>query len=352
MAVASTRDIQTARGTDTRPSATEAIEDVGNERLSIGRMKRSRTASRPWEDPVGATNLPHEGEAAVDGLKHQTDTKPRVDVHAVQDRLVIRLVFSVCRPLIPPPIVRVPERGTIVGREVSQGLRLDDPRVSRHHATFYSVGGRISILDQASKNGTFVNGVRVERHDLVEGDVLSLGDSCFVVAQEPDEEEGPVVPGLLGDSAAMRRARAAVRKLGPTDLTVLLTAETGCGKEVVARALHGASGLKGAFVPINCAAIPENLFESELFGHTAKAFTGAVGHTGFVREALGGTLLLDEVGELPLSLQPKLLRVLEERAVVPLGATRPIPCPVRVVANGVRTYSCCLRTRWAPATSS
>jgi two-component system response regulator GlrR len=117
-----------------------------------------------------------------------------------------------------------------------------------------------------------------------------------------------------------------------TSLTVILVAESGCGKELAERALHEASALRGEFVAVNCAAIPEILFESQLFGNRAGAFTGAVAHDGFFRAANGGTLFLDEIGDLPLTLQPKLLRAIQERAVVPLGTTRPIPCAVRIVA--------------------
>jgi DNA-binding NtrC family response regulator len=136
----------------------------------------------------------------------------------------------------------------------------------------------------------------------------------------------------MGDSAAMRLAREAIGRLGPSRSTVLLMAETGCGKEVAARALHAASGLRGEFVAVNCAAVPENLFEAQFFGHRAGAFTGAAAHDGFFRAAIGGTLFLDEIGELPLAQQPKLLRAIQERAVVPLGGMRPIPCDVRIVA--------------------
>ena len=130
----------------------------------------------------------------------------------------------------------------------------------------------------------------------------------------------------------MRRVRATVEALGPVGLTALLVAESGSGKEMVARALHGASGAPGAFIAVNCAAVPENLFESQFFGHKVGAFTGAVAHSGFFREANEGTLFLDEIGDLPLALQPKLLRAIQERAVTPLGAARPISVQVRIIA--------------------
>jgi transcriptional regulator with PAS, ATPase and Fis domain len=219
-----------------------------------------------------------------------------------------------------------------VGRRVADGLRLDDPRVSGEHATFgRTESGAILVIDGGSKNGTFVNAERVEKSLLKLGDVVSIGDTCLVVATEP-EGDSDLVDGLVGDSAEMQRVRAFVAKVGPSDVTVLLAADTGCGKEVIAKAIHRASGVRGEFVPVNCAAVPDSLFESQFFGHRVGAFTGAGASPGFFRAAANGTLFLDEVGELPPSQQPKLLRAIQERAIVPLGETRAIPCQVRIVA--------------------
>jgi two-component system response regulator PilR (NtrC family) len=125
-----------------------------------------------------------------------------------------------------------------------------------------------------------------------------------------------------------------VERVAPTRANVLLAGESGTGKERIARAIHAHSGRsKGPFVPINCGAVPENLIESELFGHVKGAFTGADGaKPGLFEAARGGTLFLDEIGELPLALQPKLLRVLQERMIKPVGATAEIEVDVRVVA--------------------
>ena len=139
---------------------------------------------------------------------------------------------------------------------------------------------------------------------------------------------------LLGDSAAMVRVREHIALYAPHDSTVLITGDTGTGKELVARQLHAQSGRKGRLVAINCGALSESLLEAELFGHTDGAFTGARrgGRTGLVEAADGGTLFLDEIGELPLPLQTRLLRVLEEREVLRVGATEPTPVNLRVVA--------------------
>ncbi|MDV3469339.1 propionate catabolism operon regulatory protein PrpR [Stenotrophomonas sp. C3(2023)] len=139
---------------------------------------------------------------------------------------------------------------------------------------------------------------------------------------------------LLGDSAPMQQVRDQIALYAPHQSTVLITGETGTGKELVARQLHAASGRRGRFVAINCGAISESLLESELFGYSDGAFTGARrgGRTGLVEAADGGTLFLDEIGELPLPLQTRLLRVLEEREVLRVGATEPTAVDLRVVA--------------------
>jgi transcriptional regulator with GAF, ATPase, and Fis domain len=138
----------------------------------------------------------------------------------------------------------------------------------------------------------------------------------------------------IGESPAMRAALDLGRRVAASDLTVLVTGETGTGKEVFARRLHALSARAGGpFVAVDCGAIPESLIESELFGHERGAFTGALdARPGRFREAQGGTLLLDEIGELPLALQPRLLRVLQERTVSPLGGRGPVAVDVRVLA--------------------
>lgn len=140
--------------------------------------------------------------------------------------------------------------------------------------------------------------------------------------------------GLVGETPAICRLRRLIGDVAGTDVTVLIRGETGTGKEVVARALHAASArADGPFVAINCSAIPESLLEAELFGHERGAFSGAEKkRAGRFLAASGGTFFLDEVGDLPIALQPKLLRVLEERAVTPLGSDRPQPVDVRLVA--------------------
>jgi len=163
--------------------------------------------------------------------------------------------------------------------------------------------------------------------------VVLLGESAFVLRESLTKFEGAASEeGIVGISPAMVALRKAIAKVAKTKVTVLLLGESGTGKEVVARALHDRSKRGGAFVAVNCAAIPGALAEAQLFGHVAGAFTGAVkASPGLFRAAEGGTLFLDELGDLPLELQPKLLRVLEERKVSPVGATAASPIDVRVV---------------------
>ncbi len=160
------------------------------------------------------------------------------------------------------------------------------------------------------------------------GEVFPPG--CAVEAMEPVES----LPGVLGSSDAMVQVCRLARLVAPRNTTVLITGPTGTGKELVARAIHQLSPRAGRpFVVVNCAAIPEALLESELFGHARGAFTGAVqSHCGRIQAAQGGTLLLDEVGELPLALQPKLLRFLEQKEIQRLGSSETFRVDVRVLA--------------------
>jgi transcriptional regulator with GAF, ATPase, and Fis domain len=208
----------------------------------------------------------------------------------------------------------------VVGRDVDgPGVRLDDLQLSRvHFRVVYD--GRAEcqrVGDAGSRNGTFVDGARVESAILRPGAVLRAGETVFV-----HEHEDPMV-----------RIRDRAARVAPSDLTVLVTGETGTGKERIARAIHEQSGRSGPFVAINCAALPRELLGAELFGHTRGAFSGAKGaRLGLFQSADGGTLLLDEIGDLPQDLQPVLLRVLQEGVVRPLGSDAEVQVDVRVVA--------------------
>ena len=237
----------------------------------------------------------------------------------------LRLVYSGDAVRLPPEVITLARGTTRIGRDETHGVASPgDPRASRHHATLLSdVLGRLRIVDEKSRNGTFVNGVRVEESIVNDGDLIAVGDSYLVVRAEPDGLVDASAPSLVGVSPSLRALRRAIHSVGPTGATVLLLAESGCGKDVVARALHDIGRPGGPFVAVNCSAIPESIAESQLFGHLAGAFSGAVARPGLFRAADGDTLFLDEVGDLPEAIQPKLL---------PVGGTTPIPCDVRIVA--------------------
>ena len=211
----------------------------------------------------------------------------------------------------------------------------DDPLASRDHARLRHEpsGHSVEIEDRTSRNGVFVNEARVTRQALVDGDVIRVGGSFFVFRQVDPRQVDVPNDLISGQSPEMQALRVAVKRAGPFDATVLISGETGAGKEVVARALHAESGRRGRFVAINCSAISEALAESELFGHQRGAFTGASeSGEGLLRAATGGTVFLDEVGDMALRLQPKLLRAVELGEVTPVGGTTPVRFDARVVA--------------------
>jgi DNA-binding NtrC family response regulator len=225
---------------------------------------------------------------------------------------------------------------TKIGRAVGKkGVALEDDRVSREHALIEVEASGAALLRDTSSNGTEVNGEITAARELADGDLVVLGESALLFRRGPSEPDDEEVPSydLIGDAPAIRALRRAIRQIGPSGATVLLHGETGTGKELAARALHTASRRPGELVPVNCSAIPAPLAEAQLFGHLAGSYTGArTPGTGVIRAADGGTLFLDELADLPLEIQPKLLRVLEDRLVAPVGATKGAPVDLRVVA--------------------
>ncbi len=225
---------------------------------------------------------------------------------------------------------------TTIGREADQAstVALDDPKVSRVHAIlFVSKSGQVTVQDEQSRNGVWIGAERVTEQRLAEGEVFRIGGSYLMIRHEPSDPRDAELDGMLGHAPSIRHLRHEIAQVAPSDLTVLVRGESGTGKEVAARAIHRLSGRRGPFVPLNCTTINEPLAESQLFGHLAGAFTGArESQPGLFRAADGGTLLLDEIGDLSLHLQPKLLRVLEDHAVTPVGGVEPIACDVRIVA--------------------
>ncbi|HJK97705.1 MAG TPA: sigma 54-interacting transcriptional regulator [Polyangiaceae bacterium LLY-WYZ-14_1] len=246
-----------------------------------------------------------------------------------------------------PPVFAFQEGENLLGRDPEHRIHLPDAAVSRTHARVERQGEHCWIEDCRSTNGTLINGRRTQRTRLRDHDIVRVGDNVFrfvarsvydFAAFRVDEVELPprraeaAARGLAG-GRSLSRVLEQIDKVAPTDLSVVIQGESGTGKELVARELHVRSGRKGAFVPVNCGAIVAQLGESELFGHKKGAFTGATSdQPGLIRAAQGGTLFLDEIGEMSLELQVKLLRVLQERQVVPVGGTAGIPVDFRVVA--------------------
>jgi DNA-binding NtrC family response regulator len=230
------------------------------------------------------------------------------------------------------PVVRV-------GSHRSCDLVLTDRRVSRFQCEISLEERGYRVRDLGSTNGTFVAGLRIADAFVPPGSKIKVGQSeLFLVplgtSVAVELEEMERFHGLVGASVPMRRLYTAIQKLAPTDSTVLITGETGVGKELVADAIHEGSPRKnGPLVVVDCGAIPTHLFEDELFGHERGSFTGASAATaGAFERAHGGTLFLDEIGELPLDLQPKLLRAVESRRVRRIGGAEEIACDVRLMA--------------------
>ena len=248
-----------------------------------------------------------------------------------------------------PGAIPLTRESTTLGRDPDNHAPIPESAVSRRHAVVERRGADGCWLsDQGSTNGTHVNGRRIECVRLAEHDVVRIGDSLFRFAERGGfgyaayRLDGLVIPtlrpvhhtlrsGLLGGHR-IDRVLDLVSKVASTPLSCVIEGETGTGKELLARTIHEASGRPGPFQAVNSAALPATLIESELFGVRRGAFTGAShDKPGLVRAAHRGTLFLDEIGDMPLDAQAKLLRVLQEREVVPVGGTQGEKVDIRVV---------------------
>jgi two-component system, NtrC family, response regulator GlrR len=236
---------------------------------------------------------------------------------------------------------------TLVGGASSCALVVAGPTVSRLHAELEPRDDGVWVRDLGSTNGVFVDGIRVERARIPDGAILRLGDVELEVRYESAASAAyapwpyDTFGELLGASLAMREVFATTARAAATSSAVLVQGETGTGKELIAKSLHECSKrASGPLVTVDCAALPENLLESELFGHARGAFTGAVAaRAGAFEAASGGTIFLDEIGELPLVVQPKLLRALESKTVRRLGESTHRPVDIRVVSATHRDLS-------------
>ncbi|MBI5182393.1 MAG: sigma 54-dependent Fis family transcriptional regulator, partial [Nitrospirae bacterium] len=233
-----------------------------------------------------------------------------------------------------------------IGSKKENDVVIADDTVSRFHAQIEEKKGQYIIKDLESTNGTFVNGLQVSEAFLNEGSIIKLGNTELRFI--PVEEKIELTPSkkdrfgdIVGKSKEMKEVFGILEKVSKTDATILISGETGTGKELVAKAIHKNSlRARNPFVVIDCGSIARSLIESELFGHEKGAFTGAASaRQGAFETAHTGTIFLDEIGELELEMQPRLLRVLEEREVRRVGSTKTMPVDVRIIAATNRDLS-------------
>jgi two-component system, NtrC family, response regulator AtoC len=238
----------------------------------------------------------------------------------------------------------LPAEGELVlGRDPDCDLKLDHPRISRRHAKLIASGGGVRIEDLGSTNGLKVGGAQFARGasvPLLVGDSVRLGPYTLILLsnQPATSNDGAVRAAVVIRDPSLRGKTELLERISRHDVGVLIRGETGTGKEVLARTLHALSHRPGELVAINCAALTGSLLESDLFGHERGAFTGALKMKPGLFEVAGkGTVLLDEIGDLPLELQGKLLRALEARQVYRVGGVQPIELHARVIAASHRS---------------
>jgi DNA-binding NtrC family response regulator len=254
----------------------------------------------------------------------------------------LRLLYTPADGIVKSRVFSLPVGRTWLGRELPperEGITIPgDTHLSGVHALIKVAPNdyHVRITDVGSKNGTFVGRTRIpgsgEGRSLQDGNLVRAGNTFLLLRGEPTQTVDAEISSFVGVSLAARELRARLHRLAQEPVPVLLCGETGTGKEVVARTLHQLSRRQGDFVALNCAAVPLSLAESELFGHAEHSFTGAHARQGAFRRADRGTLLLDEIGDMPPEVQAKLLRVLEERTLTPVGGDRPLPLDVKIIA--------------------
>ena len=271
-----------------------------------------------------------------------------------EDSPALTTVFDGGRPTVrhlrksKVVVISGPEQGREVeigkprvtgGRSIINDLVLSDKAISGSHFEILARDDGYRLRDLDSTNGTFFGELRIREVWLKPGMEFRVGHTTLRFQPTQDIVEIPLskrdtFESVTGSSVRMREIFATLEKVAPSELTVLVTGETGTGKEMIARGIHQASTRKNKpFVVLDCGAIPKDLIESTLFGHEKGSFTGAVAqHQGCFEQAHGGTIFLDEIGELDINLQPKLLRVLENRELKRVGGDRVIKIDVRVVA--------------------
>jgi transcriptional regulator with AAA-type ATPase domain len=272
------------------------------------------------------------------------------DVTAARPAPVLLLLLECDRPFAPSSrhalagldavlLGRASER-RVARRGAELEVRIPDERISKRHARLARDSDGWTLEDLGSRNGTLMSAHPVSRARLEDGDLFEVGHTLFLFREQPDagfppdfEAARAAVPELATFAAGLRRAFADLARVAASEVPILIQGESGSGKERVARAVHALSSRGGPFTAVNCGALPGELVESELFGYRKGAFSGALeDRVGLVRSADRGTLFLDEIADLAAPSQAALLRVLQEREVLPIGATRPVPIDVRAVA--------------------
>jgi DNA-binding NtrC family response regulator len=227
----------------------------------------------------------------------------------------------------------------LIGSSPVCALRLNDRQVSRRHAAIEVVGGALQLTDLGSTNGTRVNGLRVGKVFLAGGETIHIGETLLFVERGPKATQA--TPSfarqfgrVLGGSREMRRLYPLCARLAASNVPLIIEGETGTGKEMLAESIHTEGPrAEGPFIVFDCTAVAPSMVEAELFGHERGAFTGAVAtHRGVFEQAHGGTLMIDEIGDLDLNLQPKLLRAIERSEVRRVGGEKSIRVDVRIIA--------------------
>jgi two-component system response regulator AtoC len=282
---------------------------------------------------------------------HDPVVVTELDSEVQATRTALDQVYLVCQRDERLDVLPLADGGEVVIGRTEGTLLVESPRVSRRHARITLLSGALEVEDLGSRNGTRLGAAVLhgEKRAAAGGDVVKVGPLVIVIARADralawsatpsapavadEEDDATGGEAVVVADRAMSALHDVVGRLATTNATVLITGETGTGKEVIADRLHALSPrAKGPFVRINCASVPEALLESELFGHEKGAFTGADRRrAGHFEAASDGTLLLDEIGELPLAVQARLLRVLERRAVTRLGSSDETPVDVRIV---------------------
>ena len=248
--------------------------------------------------------------------------------------LAIRWVFPTSRGML----TLLSDECILLGRDDDCQVKLLGKETSRHHAEIRRDGPLYILKDLGSRNGIFLDGARVSQAPISPGQILRLGEWIGVAIQVPADTVDPdpvfdLLAANLAGGPVLRPILEQTKKAASSELPTVILGETGTGKEGLAHAMHEWSGRKGPFVAVNCAALVPTLAEAELFGYRKGAFTGADrGSPGFFRAAQGGTLLLDEVTDLPEPIQAKFLRALEQHEIAPLGESVPVRIDVRVLA--------------------